>query len=51
LQSRLPSITEYHNRDGIANREINNIMVLQQKAQAYVAKMKRHAMGCGVLVE
>jgi hypothetical protein len=49
--SWLASITEYHNRDGIANRESNNIMDLKQKAQAYVAKMKRHTIGCGVLVE
>jgi hypothetical protein len=35
----------------MANDELNNTMVLKQKAHSYVAQMKRPTMGCGVLVE
>jgi hypothetical protein len=49
--TRLPSITEYHNCDGIANRGVNDITDLMEKTQGFVAKKKRHTLCCGVLVE
>ena len=45
------SLQKYHTRDGIANRESNDITDLDEKTKLFVAKKKRRTLRCGVFVE